>query len=305
MIYFRDTTEFQTDGPCAVTLGKFDGIHRGHQKLIREIMRYAHAHPGCKSVVFALNARDEQLILTQEEQCAFLEKMGVDCLVQCPFVPAIYTMSPENFIGRILKKALGAVFVAVGTDFRFGHFRAGDAAFLAQYGRSCGFETMIVEHETYHGQKISSSGVRDALKNGDVRTAAALLGRSYSISGTVVKGAHLGTTMGVPTANLIPSADKLLPERGVYVSHVHMDGSIYNAVTNVGIKPTVDGSYEDVETYIFGRFEELYGKEIEVSLLDHSRKEMKFSGISELTQQIRMDIRQGEEYFHGRETVLP
>ena len=304
MIYYHDTTEFHIDGPCAVALGKFDGIHRGHQKLIRRILAYAKEHPGCKSAVFALNARDEQLILTQDEQREFLEAMGVDCLIQCPFVPEIYTMTAEEFVKRILRDSLGTAFAAVGTDFRFGHHRAGDAAYLKEAGRINGFETGIVEHEMFRGQKISSTGVRDALLGGDVTTAEALLGRAYSIRGSVVRGAHLGTQIGIPTANLIPPAGKLLPQRGVYVSETLLEGKVFRSVTDVGTKPTVDGSYEGAETFIFDLKEELYGKEIEVRLLEHIRKEMKFGGIDELIEQIRSDIRQGEEYFNGKRTFL-
>lgn len=304
MIYYHDTTQFRISGPCAVTLGKFDGIHLGHQKLMKQIMDYSRAHPGCRSVVFALNARDEQLILTQDEQRGFLEQMGIDCLVQCPFVPEIYTMTPETFVQKILKEALGAVYVAVGTDFRFGHNRAGDAHFLEEAGKTSGFETEVVRHELYEGRKISSTYVREALQQGDVKLVSALLGRPYSVEGTVVHGNHLGTGMGMPTANLIPAGGKLLPKRGVYVSAGWLDGKRMEAVTNVGRKPTVNGVRDGVETYIYGVKEELYGKELRVELLDFFREEQRFGSIEELKEQIAGDIRRGEMYFHGQGTVL-
>lgn len=304
MVYFRDTTDFHIDGPCAVTLGKFDGIHLGHQKLMKCIEAFSKEMPGCRSVVFSLNVRDEQLILTLDEQRAFLEEMGIDCLIQCPFVPEIYTMTPDIFVRKILKEALGAVCVAVGTDFRFGHKRAGDTAFLQAAASEYGFEMKIVPHERYRGEKISSTFVREALLKGDARLAGTLLGRFYSISGEVVHGTHLGTSMGMPTANIIPAGGKLLPKRGVYVSRTRLDGKMYPSVTNVGIKPTVNGTYDGAETYIYHVDRPLYGEMIEVELLDYFRDEKRFASVEELREQIRKDIRRGEAYFHGKESVL-
>ena len=301
---FTNTTKFHIEGPCAVTLGKFDGIHRGHMRLMNRILEWKKAHPEGSSTVFSLNVRDEKLIMTLEEQKDFLEALGVDCLVQCPFVPEIYMMSPEQFVERILVRSLGAASVFVGEDFRFGHDRLGDAAFLQEAGGRYGFEAYIEPDEMYEGKKISSTFVREALEQGDVALARNLLGRPYSLSGLVVHGEHLGSRLGMPTANLIPAGGKLLPRRGVYVSRTSLDGAVYPSITNVGTKPTVDGTYMGAETFIYDVERELYGETITVELLQFFREEKKFAGIDALKAQIRMDIARGEAYFNEQSVVL-
>lgn len=145
MIYFHGTTDFRLDGKSAVTLGKFDGVHRGHQKLMLKILDKK--HEGLLSTVFAINGREKYLILTREEQRELLENMGADVLIDCPFVPEIYTMTPEEFVQGILINRLHAAYIAVGTDFHFGHNRAGSAQFLKENEERFGFQVDIVEKE--------------------------------------------------------------------------------------------------------------------------------------------------------------
>ncbi len=295
MIYFRDTTDFYMEGPTAVTLGKFDGLHRGHQKLLSKVMDLSRGN--ISSVVFTLNAKKESLILTEKEQKELIDQMGITCLIKCPFVPEIFRMTPENFVDRILTGALHACAVVVGTDFRFGYQRAGDAAFLKECEKKYPFKVHIIEKEKYNEREISSTYVREALAQGDVELAGELMGRAYSIEGTVVHGAHLGTKMGMPTANLIPDAAKLLPPNGVYFSTAETETGVYPGITNVGRKPTVNGTFTGVETHLLNVNPDLYGKVIKVNFRKFVRPERKFSSLEQLKEQMQADIRKGREYF--------
>ncbi len=295
MIYFHGTTDFRLDGKSAVTLGKFDGVHRGHQKLMLKILDKK--HEGLLSTVFAINGREKYLILTREEQRELLENMGADVLIDCPFVPEIYTMTPEEFVQGILINRLHAAYIAVGTDFHFGHNRAGSAQFLKENEERFGFQVDIVEKEKYRGREISSTYIREILETADMETAAKLLGRPFYVSGTVVHGCHIGTGMGMPTANLVPTPEKLLPPDGVYFSDVLAEGNIYHGFTNVGYKPTVNGKFRGVETYIDAANLNLYGKRIKVALRHFERPEIKFNSIEQLKEQIQKDISLGREYF--------
>ena len=295
MIYFHGTTDFQMACPTAVTLGKFDGIHRGHQKLLRQIL--SRQEKGEQSVAFILNARKGSLLLTDEEQREFLERFGLDCVVRCPFIPEISGMSPAEFIDEILIRRLHAGSVTVGTDFRFGYRRAGDAEFLRSYGAGKGLEVFVLEKELYNGREISSTYIREALSQGDMELARELLGRPYSVNGTIIHGRAFGRTLGMPTANLVAADEKLLPPNGVYFSQMRTGEKVRNSITNIGYKPTVGGTFRGVETYLYDTNENLYGEQAVVSLLHFKRKEVRFDSIEALKQQIASDIEAGRTYF--------
>lgn len=297
MIYFQGTTSFYMAGPTAVTLGKFDGVHKGHQKLLEHINAYARRHPDAQRTAFVLNGKGRDLILTAREQKEVFERFGMDCLIRCPFTPDIYLRTPENFVKEILADQLHVSYVVVGTDFRFGHDRAGDAAFLMECSSRYGFEVEVIEKETYGGRAISSTYVREAVREGDMQLFFDLTGRAFSIGGRVVPGRQLGTRIGMPTANLIPEEAKLLPPNGVYFSRTLLGGSWYEGVTNIGCKPTVGGTFTGAETYLFGIDRPLYGEELRVELLRFTRPENKFGSVDELKEQIARDLRAGEEYF--------
>ncbi len=306
MIYFQGTTDFYMAGPSIVTLGKFDGVHQGHRKLMQEVLRQTKQIPGSSGVVFAFNAKNENLLLTEEEQVKVIEEIGMDCLIRCPFVPEISGMPPAEFVQKILKDKLHAVSVVVGTDFRFGHNRAGDADWLLAHAEEFDLDVSIMEKETWQsGREISSTFIREELTKGDMAMVNALSGRAWSVSGLIVHGAHLGTKLGMPTCNLIPPADKMLPPNGVYYSRSIIeepDGrkQIYNSITNIGTKPTVDGSYRGVETYLYHAAGDLYGRQMTVQLLQYVRPERKFTSVNELRAQIASDIHSGESYFENR-----
>ena len=237
--------------------------------------------------------------MTAAEQKRLIAEMNISYLVNCPFVPEITGMLPEEFVRDVLLGKLHASHIVVGTDFRFGYKRSGDTGVLKELQDKYGYRLDIIEKEKYMGREISSTYVREALSAGSMELAKTLLGRNYTVEGTVVRGRHMGTGMGMPTANLVPPAEKMLPPNGVYISETVMDDQVYRGVTNVGYKPTIGETFKGVETYMFGigSKDELYGREIRVSLLHYLRPEVRFDSIDSLKAQIRKDIQSGKEYF--------
>lgn len=295
MKYFCDTLDFYTENPTAVTLGKFDGLHRGHQKLIEQVLGLKNQE--IEAAVFALSSDERPYLLSPEEKKERLSQYNIDYLIRCPFVPEILQMEPEEFVRKILKEQLNARYVVVGTDFRFGHNRAGDASFLRSLEKTYQMEVIVVEKECYKEREISSTYIKEALAAGDMELVNQLLGYEYPITGIVQHGKKLGRKLGMPTVNLIPPAGKLVPPCGVYFSEVYVEGQQYHGVTNVGYKPTVDGSFLGIETYLYDFHQEIYGKETTVCLKHYKRPEMKFDTVEDLKHQMEQDICSGREYF--------
>ena len=296
MKYMDQIAQFHMDVPSVVTLGKFDGLHRGHQKLIRRVQAYR--RPDCRSVVFTIAPDQVPVLLTAEEKRKRLEQYGMDCMIRCPFVPEILGMEPQTFIEEILIRRLKTEHIVVGTDFRFGKDRAGDAKMLAAFGKKYGYTVEIVEKECYGKRDISSTYVREALARADMELVGKLLGSPYPVEGIICHGKQLGRRIGMPTINLVPEPRKLLPPQGVYFSHTALNGRVYCGVTNIGYKPTVDGTFLGVETYLYGMSEEVYGCEAQVSLLKFRRPEQKFASVEKLKEQMSSDLLAGKEYFH-------
>ena len=190
MEYIQGLEGLYINDETAVTLGKFDGLHRGHQKLIRRTRECA--RQGLKSVVFTLDFNRKGMLLTREERRAMLEKQGVDYMVECPFLPEVAHMEPEEFIRGILAEKLYAREVIVGADFHFGYERKGDAHLLMELQKIYGYEAEIIKKETYNGREISSTYIREALEKGEMELAKDLLGYPYFVSGEVLHGRHMG-----------------------------------------------------------------------------------------------------------------
>jgi len=306
MRYIADTTEFQIEEPTIVTLGKFDGRHRGHQKLLRT-MQELKSSLGYPTAIFTfgtpplsmMSGQPQTVITTNLERRANMEKMGVDYLVEYPFSEKTRRMKPEDFVKDILAGRMQAKVIVVGPDCSFGYKGAGDARLLKQLEETLGYRLHVIEKEKDHLRDISSTYIREELEKGNVEKANALLGEPYAVHGEVSHGNHIGTSiLGFPTANLLPPSIKRLPRFGVYVSRVLVDGTYYRGVTNIGRKPTVEGRNPvGVETYIFDMHQDLYGKVIEVQLLAFDRPEQKFSSLEELKQRIEMDKVFAADYF--------
>lgn len=306
MRYITGTSEFDVKEPTVVTIGKFDGRHKGHQKLLREMLKLKERY-GYQTAVFTFDqapaslvtGMPQQMITTNQERRNNMEKMGIDMLVEYPFTEHASHMPPERFVKDILVDQLHARAIVVGTDCGFGYKRQGNAALLQRLADVYGYEAVVIEKEKDDTRDISSTYVKEELQRGNIEKANKLLGEPYAIHGYVRHGNHIGgPRLGFPTVNLLPPAEKYLPPFGVYVSKVLIDGSWYGGVTNIGRKPTVAGDNPvGVETYIFGLQKNLYGKMIEVQLLHFTRPERRFESLELLQAQITQDKAFAQEYL--------
>lgn len=287
-LYIKDKT--------AVTLGKFDGLHRGHKLLLNQVLRKK--EEGYRAAIFTfdmppknvLRGVQGQMILTNEERTALLKKYKVDILFECPFTKEIAGMEPEAFVAEILLNRMNAGYIVVGTDFRFGHERAGDIYLLDRLSRKYHFKLMVLAKEQYDGRDISSTYVREVLRKGNLELATYLLGYPYFVTGEVVQGKKLGRQLGIPTINQLPKENKLLPPNGVYASRVWIDGEVYDSMTNIGVRPTVEETeIRNVETHMFDFDRDVYGKNVKVELLCLERPEQKFESIEALKVQLHRD----------------
>lgn len=297
MEFINQLSQLHITEKTAVTLGKFDGLHRGHKKLLNQVLRKK--EEGYLSAIFTfdmppknvLKGTNGRSILTNEERTELLKRYRIDILFECPFTREIAGMDPEKFVADILLKQMNAGYIVVGDDFRFGHDRAGDIYLLDRLSRKYHFKLLVLAKEQYEGRDISSTYVREVLKEGNMELAERLLGYPYFVTGEVVRGKQLGRQLGVPTLNQIPKENKLLPPNGVYAARVNLDGKVYYGMTNIGLRPTVeDSGIRNVETFLFDFDGELYGKMIKVELLSFERPEQKFSSVEELKARLFLDM---------------
>jgi len=311
MKLIRGTTQFLLEKRCSAAIGKFDGIHRGHQELLKRITEKK--REGLQAAVFTFDPPPAvffgteacQGLTTREEKRRIFEKTGVDVLIEFPLNRESAAMEPDVFVREILAKRMKAVYVAAGTDVTFGNRGAGNSRMLSEYGKKWGIRVDIVDKICLGGREISSSRIREEVERGNMEQVSALIGFPYSITGTVVHGRRLGRTIGMPTVNLLPPGDKLLPPKGVYYSYVSYGGKHYKSISNIGQKPTVSKEgVMGVETYLYDFEENIYGREITVNLLKFKRPEMKFDSVEELAAQMQKDIREGrniwEDFGEGK-----
>ena len=286
----------------AVTVGNFDGVHRGHRALVAAARRQAGAVGGPAVVVTfdppphqVLHPGSERPPLTTIPQRAeLLHAIGADHVVVLRASPALLALSPEAFFEDIVVRQLGAKAVVEGYDFRFGRGRAGTNDTLRELCRAAGLAFEEVPQFALNGEPVSSSRVRAALVAGDVTRAADLLARNYSISGTVITGAKRGRTIGFPTANLggVPA---VLPGNGVYAVRATVDGRAWPAAANVGPNPTFGEDARKIEVHLIGFAGDVYGKEMGVEFVTRLRETRPFSGVGELVEQLKQDIERAKQ----------
>ncbi len=279
-----------------VTVGKFDGVHKGHDKLFRTMEENA---AGRKKVVLAfesepkdfLNHDEQKTILTESEKQLFCARHGIDVYMRMPLTEEFLAYTPEEFVTKILKNKIGATTIVCGADFRFGKQARGDIYFLKENQVKLDYKIIVVEKEQYNKTDISSTLIRSRIAQGKMEEVNDMLGNPYSIIGKVVGGAQIGRTIGLPTANIIPGKNKLLPPRGVYRSVVVYNNRAYSAITNIGKNPTVSGTGSTrVETHLLDFEGDLYDEIIEIKLYSFMRPEKKFDSLTELKEQIKQDI---------------
>ncbi len=285
----------------AVAIGKFDGVHLGHKRLIDEIISFRDR--GFRSLVFTFESpvgdfftgQMSRSLTPNKEKIRLLEEAGVDYLYMMPVNRDTVSCDPGSFVRDILVSRLKAGVIAAGSDLSFGDKGEGDMALVRRMSEggsgNLPYDVSEIEKVRYGGEVISSSLIRDAVCNGNMEKACDMLGRPYAIEEEVVHGNHLGKTIGIPTANQIPPEDKLLPPYGVYASTVEVGNETFSGITNIGVKPTVNND-ESVtsETHIFGLGRDIYGESIRVGLRRFIRKEMRFSDLDALKKQMELDI---------------
>ena len=304
----QDLESFTIEGTGAIAIGKFDGIHVGHQALLEKILDKK--QEGMRAVVFTFSPSPEEffrgaelpVIDTLEEKRENFRKMGIDILIEYPLTKESASISPEDFMQIILWDKLHAGYVVSGSDLSFGDKGRGNAVMLSSFAKEHSFLYEVIDKvcvEAEDGlQEVSSTAVRDAVVKGDMELVMKMLGRAYRIGGEVVHGKALGRTIQVPTVNIIPQKQKLLPPKGVYATVSYFDGRQILGVTNIGCKPTV--SEEEtigVETHLFDFDEEIYGEYIVTWLLHYIRPEMKFDSLEDLVSQLNQDEIFGRAYF--------
>ena len=292
--------------PCVVALGTFDGVHLGHQALIGEAVREAgrrhlpsvvwtfSTHP---MTVFAPQRVPRQLE-TLEEKIASLRETGVDVVILRPFTREFADLTPQAFLS-LMEATLHPRMVVAGFNYTFGKKGAGTAQLLSQAAAQYGFETLIVPAVQLGGEAVSSTRIRDAIREGDMESARMLMGRPYALGGAVVHGKHLASLLGFPTANLDFPREKEVPRFGVYAALAELEGKTYPAVVNIGVHPTVPGDGVTVEAALMGYDGgDFYGKMLTLRLLQHLRREEKFASLSELAAQIRLDRERAMRWIH-------
>lgn len=297
------------DSNSVVTVGTFDGVHCGHQGIIR--MMHETAAPLHSRVVIVTFDPHPQIVLqkegrkpvklltTLEERLAVFETLGIDLVVVIPFTKEFAATAPDQFVRDVLVGGIGMHTVFVGHDHMFGKDRAGNEELLQQMGSQLGFSVVPVPPQLCNDVVVSSTKIREALHAGNVEAAEHMLGRAFSYSGTVVHGDGRGRTIGVPTANLGPAhAHKLLPAYGVYVVDATVQGIQYNGVASIGVRPTFTTDTEPVlEVHLFDTNADLYGKMMTVNFHRFLRTELRFDSKESLINQMHSDIQQAQTFF--------
>ncbi len=295
-----NTIQFYIERPTAVAIGKFDGVHVGHRRLLEEIIERKKS--GLAACVFTFDPppavlfgfSDGKELTTREEKRAIFERMGVDILVEFPLNKETAAMPPMEFATQVLARQMNAEFVVAGDDLSFGDKGAGDAELLKRLGPDLGYSLKTIEKVKVDDKEVSSTDIRTLVEHGKMEQVERMLGAPYMIMGTVAHGNRIGRTLGFPTLNLLPPADKLMPPNGVYDSYVTFEGKKYKGISNVGYKPTVtDEKVMGIETYLYDFDREIYGENIEVELYSFRRPEKRFNSLDELKAQLDEDIRQG------------
>jgi riboflavin kinase/FMN adenylyltransferase len=313
MIY-RALAEVPPDfGPCAITIGNFDGVHQGHRQIMQRVRAIAREH-GWKAAVLTFDphpsklvapARAPRLLTTPEQRGRLMLEQGIDEVLILPFTPEIAKLSPEEFVREILADGLKARSVLVGDNFRFGHRAAGDAATMEELGGEYSFSTEIIPAISWRGRVISSSEIRRLIEAGNVSLACRLLGRPYALQGAVVQGEGRGSKQTVPTLNLDTQAE-VLPRIGVYITRTRESHGPRNwpSITNIGYRPTFNGHGLTIETFLLSNLDGAPPQAISVEFLRWVREERKFENAEALKAQILRDVGRAQAYFRRLEGAL-
>lgn len=299
----HDISKLPAFRQAVVTIGTFDGVHLGHQQIIRQLKAEAQAidgetviitfHPHPRQVVNRVREKGEvRLLNSLEEKTRLIAMQGIDHLVVVPFTPEFASMDAREYVSRFLVERFHPAVLIIGYDHRFGRERAGNYQLLEELAPTYGFRVKEIPEHVLHTVTVSSTRIRQALLGGQLEEANENLGYPYRLSGTVVEGNKRGRTIGFPTANIDPEdPEKLVPADGVYAVTVVIRGraGTYRGMMNIGYRPTVDGRTRTIEVNIFNFSEMIYGETLEVQLIRHLRSEKKFGSLEELKAQLTAD----------------
>lgn len=293
-----------SDRPTVLTIGVFDGVHRGHQHLIGSTIQRA-KELGYQSAVLTFDPhpdlvirpeRDRHYLSTLEQRAEYIEQLGADLLIVMPFSRAVMAQTALEFMTQICQ-ALPLRELWVGHDFALGRGREGNIARLSEIGTELGYTVHPVDALSEQGEVISSSSIRRALIQGDVATANRLLARPFTLRGKVIEGDKRGRTIGFPTANLDISVQHLLPADGVYVGKAYIGGKEYASATNVGTRPTFDGIERRVEAYLLDFSGNIYGQSVDLEFLEFLRGDIRFESVEALIEQIAKDVQDTRDWL--------
>ena len=295
----QGNSAFDPPRAAVVTSGTFDGVHIGHQKILGRLQELARETGGETVVVtfwphprMVLRPNDPpiQLLTTFEEKLALLKDFGIDHLVQIPFTKEFSQLSSDDFIRQVLVEKINTRHLVIGYDHHFGRNREGSFEYLKEHAHEYGFAVEEISRQDIDRVGVSSTKIRRALEEGDVRTAREYLGRSYQLTGTVVQGDQLGRQLGYPTANLrVDSPHKLIPADGIYAVHVRHTKRQYDGMLYIGHRPTIQGTTRNIEVNIFDFDQTIYGEELQIDLQEHVRGDMTLSSLEALSDQLARD----------------
>ncbi len=310
MIVISDTLDFKLNEDTAVAIGKFDGVHLGHRSLLQTLLeRKAQGLKTCvltfdpsPAVLFGVS--DGKELTTKEEKQRIFRDMGIDVLVEFPLSFSSAAMAPEVFVREYLVERMRARWIVAGEDVSFGAKGVGDAVLLQELAEELGYSLTTISKIAVEGREISSTYIRELVEAGQMEQVKKFLGSPYTICGEVSHGKKLGRTIGMPTINVLPGEDKLLPPAGVYYSSVVHNGLTYKAISNVGYKPTVtEEKIMGVESFLFDFEGNLYGEEVIIQLHAFKRPEMKFGNVEALKEQMHLDKEEGRKYFRNHTSL--
>lgn len=309
MKLFHSISDFNCNKKTVVTLGTFDGVHLGHQKIINRLLNSV-SHDDLETVVLTfsqhprtvLHADDKiKLLNTNEEKISLLEKKGIDNLIIHPFDMAFYELSGEEFVKNILVDKLNIQKIIIGYDHRFGKNRSSDIHDLIYFGKKYHFDVEQISAKEIDEISISSTKIRNAILMGDIALANQYLGYNYLFSGKVIQGNQLGRQIGFPTANIyVENKYKIIPKNGVYIVEVFFNEKSFNGIMNIGLKPTIGEKNISIEVNIFNFDQNIYNQKISISVLEFIRSEIKFNNIEQLKNQIKLDAIKATNYFNNQ-----
>lgn len=300
MEVFYSIEDIHNIGKTGIALGNFDGVHIGHKKLIKNAVDTC-KKKGIASVVltFANHPKNAKQILSWEEKKKIIESLGVEYLVALKFDDHFQKMPAENFIINILLGQLNMQTAFCGFHYHFGYKALGTTDLLEEMSKQYGYELNVLDPVTVEGNLVSSTKIREYISEGKMEKASQLLGRRYSLEGTVIHGRQIGKQIGFPTANFLIDKNRVIPPNGVYITKCLVNNKEWNSITNIGVKPTVGGDKRLIETYIINFDEEIYDEVITVYLYKNIRHEMKYEDLEALKKQINLDVIAARKY-HAR-----